>query len=88
VQDVEQLLQADGELNGRQLALLIDAIRHPDASYSFDSHAADHRVTHETARSDLRPLVERGLLVRRRKGRKHIFEPARDLPERLKESPA
>jgi Fic family protein len=88
VQDVEQLLQADGELNGRQLALLIDAIRHPDASYSFDSHAANHRVTHETARSDLRPLVERGLLVRRRKGRKHIFEPAPDLPERLKESPA
>jgi Fic family protein len=88
VQDVEQLLQADGELNGRQLALLIDAIRHPDASYSFDSHAANHRVTHETARSDLRPLVERGLLARRRKGRKHIFEPAPDLPERLKESPA
>jgi Fic family protein len=88
VQDVEQLLQADGELNGRQLALLIDAIRHPDASYSFDSHAASHRVTHETARSDLRPLVDRGLLARRRKGRKHIFEPAPDLPERLKESPA
>jgi Fic family protein len=88
VQDVEQLLQADGELNGRQLALLIDAIRHPDASYSFDSHAASHRVTHETARSDLRPLADRGLLARRRKGRKHIFEPAPDLPDRLKESPA
>lgn len=88
VQDVEQLLQADGELNGRQLALLIDAKRQPDASYSFNSHAASHRVTHETARSDLRPLADRGLLVRRRKGRKHIFEPAPDLPERLKESPA
>ena len=88
VQDVERLLQADGELNGRQLALLIDAIRQPDASYSFDSHAMSHRVTHETARSDLRPLVDRGLLVRRRRGRKHIFEPAPDLPKRLKESPA
>jgi Fic family protein len=87
VKDVEQLLQADGELNGRQLALLIDAIRHPDASYSFDSHAASHRVTHETARSDLRPLVDRGLLVQRRKGRKHVFEPAPDLPKLLKESP-
>lgn len=87
VQDVEQLLQADGELNGRQLALLIDAIRHPGASYSFDSHAASHRVTHETARSDLRRLAERGLLVQRRQGRRHLFEPAPDLPERLKESP-
>jgi Fic family protein len=88
VQDVERLLQADGELNGRQLALLIDAIRQPDAAYSFDSHAMSHRVTHETARSDLRPLVDRGLLVRRRRGRKHIFEPSPDLPKRLKESPA
>lgn len=88
VKDVEQLLQADGDLNGRQLALLIDAIRHPDSSYSFDSHAASHRVTHETARSDLRPLADRGLLVRRGKGRKHIFEPVPDLPDRLKESGA
>ncbi len=86
VQGIEQLLQADDHLNGRQLALLIDAVRQPDASYSFESHAASHRVTHETARSDLRSLVDRGLLVLRRKGRKHVFEPAPDLPERLKES--
>jgi len=87
VRDVERLLKGDDDLNGRELALLTDAIRHPGALYSFDSHAASHRVTHETARSDLRRLTERGLLVRRRKGRKHIFEPAPDLPERLKESP-
>ena len=61
VRDVEELLQGDDELNGRQLALLTDAVRHPDASYSFDSHAKSHRVTHETARSDLRGLDERGL---------------------------
>lgn len=88
VRDVEQLLRGDGDLNGRQLALLTDAVRDPGASYSFSSHARSHRVTHETARSDLRRLVERGLLVRRRKGRKYIFEPAPDLPNRLKESPA
>ncbi len=88
VRDVERLLQTDDDLNGRQLALLSDAIRRPDAIYSFDSHAISHRVTHETARSDLRRLAERGLLVQRRKGRKHIFEPAPDLPTRLKESPA
>jgi Fic family protein len=87
VQDIERLLRADSDLNGRQLALLIDAIRQPDASYSFDSHAMSHRVTHETARSDLRRLAQRGLLIRRRKGRKHLFEPAPDLPGRLKESP-
>lgn len=88
VRDVERLLEGDDDLNGRQLALLTDAVRHPDATYSFDSHAASHRVTHETARSDLRQLSERGLLTRRRKGRVHLFKPAADLPERLRESGA
>lgn len=88
VRDIEKLLQGTGYLNGRQLALLTDAVRDPDASYSFDGHATSHRVSHETARSDLRGLADRGMLVRRRKGRKHIFEPAPDLPARLKESPA
>lgn len=88
VRDVERLLQGTGYLNGRQLALLTDAMRDPDASYSFDSHAASHRVSHETARSDLHGLVDGRLLVRRRKGRRHLFEPAPDLSRRLKESPA
>jgi Fic family protein len=88
VRDVESLLQGAEYLNGRQLALLTDAVREPDASYSFDSHARSHRVSHETARSDLRGLTSRGLLVKRRRGRKHFFEPAPDLADRLKESPA
>jgi len=88
VRDVERLLQGTDYLNGRQLALLTDAVRDADASYSFNSHATSHRVSHETARSDLRGLVSRGLLVRRHKGRRYLFEPAPDLAERLKESPA
>ncbi len=88
VQSIEQLLQSTDYLNGRQLALLTDAVRHPDASYSFESHALSHRVTHETARTDLRGLVERGLLVQRRVGRRHIFEPAPNVESRLKESTA
>jgi Fic family protein len=88
VRNVERLLLSDDDLNGRQLALLTDAVRDPDASYSFGSHAASHRVSHETARSDLRGLADRGLLTQRRKGRRHLFEPAPDLAERLKESSA
>jgi Fic family protein len=86
VRDVERLLQDNADLNGRQLALLIDAVRRPAAIYSFDSHALSHRVSHETARSDLRALADSEFLVSRRKGRKHIFEPVPDLPERLRES--
>lgn len=88
MRDVERMLHGDDELNGRQLALLSDAVRRPDALYSFESHAASNRVSHETARSDLRNLATRGLLTQRRKGRKYVFEPAPDLAERLKESPA
>lgn len=59
VQEVEGLLQGVDGFNRRQLEVLTDAVRHPDASYSFASHAADHRVTHETARSDLSNLARR-----------------------------
>lgn len=86
VRDIERLLQDTVYLNGRQLALLTDAVRNPESSYSFESHAKSHRVSHETARSDLRGLEKRGLLVKRRAGRQHRFEPAPNLPERLKES--
>jgi Fic family protein len=82
--DVESLLRADDELNGRQLALLTDAIRHPEARYTFDSHASSHRVTHETARTDLRRLARRGLLTERRNGRRYVFEPAPDIDARLR----
>ena len=86
--DVEQLLDGAEELNGRQLALLTDAIRHPDSSITFASHARNHRVTHETARSDLSALADQGLLIRRRRGRTYVFEPSPDLGEILRESPA
>lgn len=86
VRDIEKLLRGTVYLNGRQLALLTDAVRSPESSYSFDSHAKSHRVSHETARSDLRGLEQRGLLVKRRAGRQHRFEPASNLPKRLKES--
>jgi Fic family protein len=88
VRDVERSLQNAEGLNHRQLALLTDAVRNPDGVYTFGSHATSHRVTHETARSDLSDLDKRGLLRRRSKGRGYIFEPVPDLAERLKESPA
>ncbi|HEU4392763.1 MAG TPA: Fic family protein [Solirubrobacterales bacterium] len=85
VRDVERLLQDADDFNYRQLALLTDAVRHSESTYSFDSHATSHRVSHETARNDLSGLVDRGLLVRKRKGHRYLFEPASDLPSRLKD---
>ncbi len=85
VHDVERLLDGADGLNSRQLSLLTEAVRHPGSSHTFSSHARGHRVTHETARSDLSALADRGLLLRRRRGRTYIFEPAPNLVERLKD---
>jgi len=85
VRDVERLLDGTEGLNARQLSLLTDAVRHPDSAYTLSSHARNHRVTHETARSDLAGLTDRGLLTRRRRGRAYLFEPLPNLAERLKD---
>jgi Fic family protein len=86
VHDVERLTKDAGELNHRQLALLGDAIRHPGAVYTYRSHAASHRVTDETARTDLLQLYEAGLLKRRRIGRKHAYTAVSNLPKALQET--
>jgi Fic family protein len=86
VQDVERLIKDADSFNHRQLALLSDAIRHPDHTYTYRSHASSHKVTHETARADLQSLSAHGLLVRRRIGKMHRYGPIADLPEALKEA--
>jgi Fic family protein len=73
VRDLERRLEGEADLNHRQLAVLGDALRHPNNIYTHQGHAAEHRVTHETARSDLLALYDRGLLQRRKVGRKHAF---------------
>lgn len=85
-QGLKRLLHDVEGINGRQLVLLTHALKHPDHAYTFAGHARSNRVTHETARADLGGLAERGLLIRRRRGRQYVFEPAPDLPRLLKES--
>jgi len=85
---MEEMLESAEGLNGRQLALLSHAVKHPDHTYTFAGHARSNRVTHETARADLGTLANRGLLVRQRRGRTYLFEAASDLPQRLRESAA
>ena len=84
IRDVERLVKSAGTFNHRQLALLGNAFRNPDQSYTFQSHAASHSVTHETARNDLQTLAKAGLLQQRRSGRRYVFTPAADLAERAK----
>jgi Fic family protein len=84
VRSVEQLIKGSTQFNHRQLALLSAAVRDHGHVYTMHSHAASHNVTHETARSDLAALTDRGLLERRRAGRRYVFRPPADLVDRLK----
>ncbi|MDO8188803.1 Fic family protein [Conexibacter sp. JD483] len=83
IHDVEQLLHGDDGLNRRQLALLSDALREPGRVYTFGRHAGIHRITHETARADLRGLAARGWLTERTQGRRVLFSAPGDLSRRL-----
>ena len=73
-----------GTFNHRQLALLENALKNPDASYTVTSHARSHAVASQTARTDLRGLEQRGLLSRIRSGRGYGWTPAEDLGGLLK----
>lgn len=72
------------DFNYRQRALLSAALRNPQASFSFRSHAMSHNVTHETARRDITALEQVGLLERHRDGRNFVFVAVGALSDKLK----
>lgn len=88
VHEVEQFIRDAVDLNHRQLALLSNAVRHPETAYTYRSHATSHGITGETARADLSDLAERGLLVRAKIGRQHVYRAVADLPRALEAVPA
>lgn len=85
IRAVEKAMKGADGLNHRQIALLSHALRHADATYTMAVHAGLHSVTHETARTDLAGLTQRGLLDRVRSTRPFIYAPPADLPKRLRE---
>jgi Fic family protein len=88
VRATESLIRRAATYNHRQIALISHALRHPDASYTFKSHANSHNVVWQSGRSDLLDLERRGVLERRKVGRSYVFSPPRDLAERLRSGAA
>jgi Fic family protein len=82
LRETEELLRRS-DINYRQLALLGHALRHPDADYTYQSHARSHRVARQSARKDLLSLADLGLLTATRVWRATHFRPARDLSDRI-----
>lgn len=71
------------KLNDRQLALMANAIKHPDAIFTIDSHRRSHGVSYETARTDLRSLAHQKLLSERKRGRAFVYSPADGVATRI-----
>lgn len=67
------------QFNHRQVALLENAIRHPDTHYTVVSHGRSHHVALQTARVDLQGLEQQGLLTRVTSRRGYAWTPAKDL---------
>lgn len=79
----ESLRVLPTQFNHRQLAVLSHALEHPGFTYTAESHAHSHRVTNQTARSDLHALTKAQLLVQERRGRQYVWVVPQDLHQRI-----
>jgi Fic family protein len=71
------------QFNHRQIDLLENAIKNPNAQYTVASHARSHNVVPQTARTDLLNLEGQGLLTRTNSKRGYAWSPVEDLDRRL-----
>lgn len=71
------------QLNHRQVALLTHALKHPSHGYTVESHRRSHRITHQTARTDLLALGKLRLLEQGKRGRAMMFYAPQDLRARI-----
>ena len=80
---VEDRLGGLTDLNERQTVIVDEALRNPNRIFTIAQQRRQHGVSYWAARSDLQDLAERGLLTRRRSGKKFVFRPAPNLADRL-----
>jgi len=71
------------QLNYRQVAILTHALKHPGHGYTVESHRRSHRVTLQTARTDLLSLAKLKLLEAGKRGRALVFYAPGELRARI-----
>jgi len=84
VRELEARVQALALFNHRQAELIRHALKYPYQEYTIAGHRKSHNVAYQTARTDLLDLQARGVLASRKRGKKMVFTPPRDLSERLR----
>jgi Fic family protein len=75
-----------GRLNHRQLGILRHALDHPNALYSIQEHQTAHKISYQTARTDLLALADTYKIFTKRKyGSAFIFIAPPDVGQSLVE---
>jgi Fic family protein len=82
--DVENAIQGSSALNHRQISIIEKALRDPGESFTIAAQQTRHRITYQTARTDLLRLEELGLMTKTRVANKFVFRSAPDLADRLR----
>jgi Fic family protein len=84
LEESETSLRRLAQLNHRQKALILHALKNPGKDYTIEAHRASHDVVYQTARTDLLDLETKGLLQQRKVGKTLLFSPPKDLEDRLR----
>ena len=71
------------QINHRQRALLLNALKNPGKVFTIEMHRRSHGTSYQTARADLLALVAGGFLRQSREGKAFVFVPVPDLEKRL-----
>jgi Fic family protein len=73
----------EGQLNRRQLQVIQDALKRPNAKYQIADHERLHSVSYLTARSDMETLSDKGFLRKTKLGVKSIYTVPKNLRDLL-----
>ena len=84
ITEVERLLRGVANLNHRQVVVIGQALRDPDAYFTFAGQKRQHRVAYQSARTDLLGLEALGLLKKWQVGRTFEFRPVDGLEGRIR----
>jgi Fic family protein len=82
--ELESQIHALDLFNHRQVDLIRHALKHPYAHYTIESHKVGHNVVYQTARTDLLDLESRGVVEKKKVGKKMMFGVPKDLSLRLR----
>ena len=73
-------------VNDRQVDILNEFATDSEKSMTISEHMNTFNVAYQTSRSDLLELVEKGLLEKKKMGRKYVFFKSENFDEAIKSS--